>query len=393
MFSERELYPNKFKLSRIQGLKSEILLFLLPLRKEMINFHMLNLLEEYYKSDIVIDKFHYRKVYIDEKSYQIHGVTQSGKTKLIKNYLLSLKKNTYLYINCADVRIDLASFNESLTSYCIDNKIDTLVLDNFTPEFQYANVSQLILISQEDYKYDFLESIQLYPLDYEEFLAYEHKYDATALNHFFQLGGFAHMHKVTPDERNNYIQKSLRLSLASQEFEVLKYCAKVMAQKVSPFSIYERLKLSIKVSKDKLYKSYDALVQKKYIHTLSKLKHTKATKKLYLCDISLKPALSIGKHFGRLFENMIFLELLKHDAECYYDEGIEFYLPQNDEIILPMPFAEERALFKKIQIIEEFIFTYQIKKITIITMSREGSINHPLSEVEMIPFDIWALGD
>lgn len=354
---------------------------------------MLTLLEEFYKTDIIIEKFHYRKLYIGDKSYQLSGITQSGKTKLVKNYLLSLKKNSYLYINCEDVRIELDEFNSLLASFCMENKIDTLVLDNFRPEFKFANVSQLILISQIDYKYDFLDSIKLYPLDYEEFLAYEHKYDSTALNHFIQLGGFAHMHKVTPDERNIYIQKSLRLTLASQEFEVLKHCAKVMAQKVSPFSIYERLKQSMKVSKDKLYKSYALLLSKNYIHELAKIEHPKATKKLYLCDISLKPALSIGKHFGRLFENMIFLELIKHEVESYYDEGIEFYIPKNDEIILPMPFAEERALFKKIQTIEEFIFTYQIKKITVITMNTEGGINHPLSKVEMIPFDIWALGD
>jgi len=354
---------------------------------------MQTLLEEFYKTDIVIEKFHYRKLYIDEKSYMLSGITGSGKTKLVKSYLLSLKKYSYLYINCDDVRIEVNSFNDILADYCAQNKIDTLVLDNFRPEFVFANVSQLILISQQEYKYEFLKSIKLYPLDYEEFLAFEHKYDSTALNHFFQLGGFAHMHKVATDERNNYIQKLLRFSLEHQEFEILIYSAKVMAQKVSPFSIYERLKQNMKISKDKLYKSYDALVQKNYIHELSKLDHPKATKKLYLCDISLKPALSVGKHFGRLFENMIYLELLKNGIECYYDEGIEFYLIKSNEIVLPMPFAEERALFKKIESIEEFIFTYQIKKITAITMSREGGLNHPLSEVEMIPFDIWALGD
>ncbi len=354
---------------------------------------MQTLLEEFYKTDLVIEKFHYRKLYIDEKSYQLSGITQSGKTKLVKNYLLSLKKSSYLYINCADVRIELDAFNDALPEYCLENKIETLVLDNFDPRFKFVNVSQLILISQRQYHYDFLQTIKLYPLDYEEFLAFEHKYDSTALNNFFQLGGFAHMNRVTPDERYNYIQKSLHLALEPQEFEILKYAAKVIAQKVSPFSIYERLKLNIKVSKDKLYKSYDALVEKGYLHELAKLEHPKATKKLYLCDISLKSALSIAKHFGRLFENMIFLELLKNGIVCFYDEAIEFYIPTNDEIILTIPFAQERALFKKIESIEAFLFTYQIKKVTVVTMSKEGSINHPLSEIVMIPFDIWALGD
>ena len=43
--------------------------------------------------------------------------------------------------------------------------------------------------------------------------------------------------------------------------------------------------------------------------------------------------------------------------------------------------------------IEAFIFTRNIKKITAITMNREGSISHPLSKIEILPFDIWAIGD
>lgn len=58
-----------------------------------------------------------------------------------------------------------------------------------------------------------------------------------------------------------------------------------------------------------------------------------------------------------------------------------------------MPFADERVLFKKIESIEAFLFTYQIKKVTAITMSKEGKMSHPISTIEMIPFDIWALGD
>jgi hypothetical protein len=58
-----------------------------------------------------------------------------------------------------------------------------------------------------------------------------------------------------------------------------------------------------------------------------------------------------------------------------------------------MPFADERILFKKLEDLEFFIFSYQVKKITAITMNKEGDISHPISKVELIPFDIWALGD
>lgn len=351
------------------------------------------LLEEFYKIDLIIEKFHYRKLFIEDKSYQINGISQSGKTKLVKNYLLSLKKNSYLYIDCSDIRVNIEELNAKLTPFCNKNRIDTLVLDNYLPAINFVNVSQLIITCENNLDIDILKSLQLYPLDYEEFLAYEHKYDSSALNHFFQLGGLPSMHKVKADERNIYIQKTLRYTLSEMEFDILCFCAKMMSQKVSPFSIYERLKQSMKISKDKLYKSYDGLISKNYIHQLQKNDHAKAIKKLYLCDISFKTALTTDKHFGRLFENMIYLELLKADQECYYDEGIDFYLPNSDEVVLGMAFTDERSLFKKIESIEAFIFTHSIQKVTAITMNREGTISHPFSEVEMIPFDIWALGD
>jgi len=351
------------------------------------------LLEEFYKTDLHVDKYIDRKVYIDEKSYQINGITQSGKTKLIKNYLLGLKKSSYLYVDCLDVRIDIDSFNLIMPKFCIDNRIDTLVLDNFDDRFKFANVNQLIISCQINYDFDFLHTIKLYPLDYEEFLAYEHKYDSSALNHFVQLGGFAHMHKLHFDSRASYIQKTLKLTLNEMEFDILKFCTKMMSQKISAYTVYERLKNIRKISKDKLYKSYENLLSKNYIHNLEKFEHPKAVKKLYLCDTSLKSALSVDKHFGRLFENMIYLELLKSEVECYYDDGIDFYIPHEDKIILSKPFTDERTLFKKIEAIEEFIFTHQIKNVVAVTMNKEGLISHPFSKIQMIPFDIWALGD
>ena len=351
------------------------------------------LLEEFYKTDLQIEKYRERKATLDDNCFQINGITQSGKTKLIKNYLLSLPKNTYLYINCKDIRIDLETFNKELNPFCNKNKINTIAFDNYRAEFQFPNVSQIIISSELIYELPTFKRIQLYPLDYEEFLAYEHKFDSSALNHFFQLGGLPHLHKVSIDERISYVQNILQLTLETVEFEILKLCAKFMSQKLSAFTIYERLKQTRKISKDKLYRSFESLREKKYIHLLEKFAHVKATKKIYLCDTSLKSALSIEKNFGRLFENMVFLELLKSNIKCYYEDGIDFYLPYNDEIILCKPFADERRLFKKLESIEAFIFSYGITKITVITMNKEGSIAHPLSQVDIIPFDIWALGD
>jgi uncharacterized protein len=351
------------------------------------------LLDELYKIDLTCNHHVERKIQLDEQSYQINGIAQSGKTELVKAYLLTCKKSSYLYIDLDDVRIEIEELNIILQNFCIENKISILVLDNYTSDVKIVNVSQLIICSRKHLEIGFLTTITLYPLDFEEFLAFESRYDSTALSHYLQLGGFAALHRVTADNRSKYIQEKFRQALNELEFDILLTCTKSLGQKLSAFNIYEKLKQKRKVSKDMLYKTLDSMVKDGYLYQLTKAGYPNATKKIYLCDIIFKNALTIQKNFARVFENIIFLELFKNAHEIYYDEGIDFYLPNNNEIILCMPFAEERMLFKKLESIEAFIFSNQIQRITCITMSKEGEISHPISHVEMIPFAQWALGD
>ncbi len=352
---------------------------------------MENLLEEFYRQDLHAGHFVERKTQIGTQSCQLNGIAQSGKTALLKHTLLSRKKSTYLYIDCNDVRIDNTGLNTFLGDFCSSNKIECVALDNYNPGILPPNVPQLIISSELNHHFDDLENIRLYPLDYEEFLAYEHKYDSTALNHFFQLGGFPGMHRIVSDDRNRSLQKSLQFSLNEIEFALMLLAAKMTTQKVSAYTLYERLKSERKISKDVLYKSMEQLTTKGYLHQLSKFDHPRATKKLYLCDIAIKNALSTQKHFGRLFENLIYLEMLKREFELFYEEGIDFYIPEQQRAVLCMPFGNQEMLFKKIENIEAFIITHNISKVEVVTMSLESELSHPFTVVEMIPFAIWAL--
>jgi predicted AAA+ superfamily ATPase len=230
-------------------------------------------------------------------------------------------------------------------------------------------------------------------LDYEEFLAFESKYDSTALNHFFQLGGFPAMHRIPSEERVLYLQNVLQRGLEPIEFSILSQASKMVTQKVSAFNLYERLKSERKISKDKLYLHLQTMYDQGYLKSLSKYNHPSAVKKLYLCDIAIKHALVVQKHFGRLFENLVFSELDKHHIECYYDEGIDFYLPQRGQIIIASPFANEHALFKKVEALEGFIVSNRVREVIVVTMNLESTLSHPVSRIEMIPFERWALGE
>lgn len=353
---------------------------------------MNTLLDEYYRYDLHNAGYIERKVSLLEGNTLIVGIAQSGKTSLIKHYLLTKKKSSYLYLDCRDLRIDTNTLNEVLELFCNENKISILALDNYHESIRLFAMEQIILSSERPLETEF-EILELDLLDFEEFLAFEPKFDSTALNHFFQLGGFPAMHRVSSEERPLYLQKVLTRALEPIELDIVIQATKMVTQKVSAFNLYERLKVERKISKDKLYLHVQSLLDKRYLYTLGKYNHPSAVKKLYLCDIAIKHALNLQKHFGRVFENLVYLELVKHSVECYYDEGIDFYLPERGQIVLALPFANEHALFNKVEALEGFIIMHGVREVIVVTMNTESSLSHPMADITMTPFSMWALGE
>jgi hypothetical protein len=353
---------------------------------------MRSLLDEYYRYDLHNAGYLERKISIPEESLSIYGIAQSGKTSLIKHYLLSHKKSTYLYLDCRDIRINIPELNTVLESFCKEQKISILALDNYSEEIALFETNQLIIASEYALKLPYT-IMHLNLLDYEEFLAFEQKYDSTALSHFFQLGGFPAMHRMPSEERSLYLQKVFANALDETELAILIQATKMTTQKVSAHNLYERLKVERKISKDKLYVHLQSLIDRRYLYGLEKFNHPSAVKKLYLCDIAIKHALTLQKHFGRVFENLIYLELVKHGIECYYEEGIDFYLPSRAQIVLAVPFDNEHSLFKKVEALEAFIITHEVQEVIVVTMNLESSLSHPIAKIEMVPFAQWALGE
>jgi len=352
---------------------------------------MTELLEKFYRQDLHAGGYVERKFSPPAHSFYLSGVALSGKTMLIKHYLLQQKKASYLYIDCSDIRIDVERFNAQISSFCNTHEIATLVLDNYRPELLLPSTRQLILISREAPDSEGFPHHRLFPLDFEEFLAFERKYDESALSDFLQLGGLPIMHKTPSEERNLLLQHTYREALGDIGFALIQLAARLHTQKVSAFMLYERLKAERKISKDMLYRHYERMVNEGYLHAVAKFGHPRATKKLYLCDIALKNALVFQKHFGRLFENMVLTELVKHHDAVYYEEQVDFYLPETSRVILCMPFGTKEILFKKIEQAEAFIVTHGVTHVEVITMSSESALHHPFVDAEMIPFAQWAL--
>jgi hypothetical protein len=169
------------------------------------------------------------------------------------------------------------------------------------------------------------------------------------------------------------------------------HAARLLGQKVSAFQMYERLKQQQKLSKDMFYKTFYTLIDKGYLYWVQKYDHARATKKLYTLDFNIKNALTLQKDFSHLFETLVFLEILKKGSEVYYAEGIDFYIPKENRIVLTMPFSNEDVLFKKIESIEAFIIENGVLRVEVVTMSTEVRLGLPYAVIEMMPFVQWAI--
>ncbi len=334
-----------------------------------------------------------RKVKVEAAKTQIVSPPYVGASSLIFSILNQEPSNSYLYIDLADYRIDKNALALHLNTFCREHKIITVAIDNYDGAFTLPDVGQIIISTIEPLDLPHFETLYLMPLDFEEFLALDTRYDTleNALSHFLQIGGFPQLIHVAAANRNRHMQDLLKLSLNDLELEILSFVAKQMGGKISIFHIFDRLKKDRKLSKDHFYKTFYSLIDQRWLLWLEKFDHPKAAKKLYLIDFALKGALTFNKNFSQLFESMVFLELKKVGKSVYYDDEIDFYIPDEDRVIITLPFATEKSLFTLMEKIEGWLITHGVQKMEVVTMNSESQLNHPFLKVEMIPFTRWAL--
>ncbi len=334
-----------------------------------------------------------RKQYIDAAYTIIKGAGKTGKTSIIKQHLSTLPNSSYLYVDLNDLRIDRDTLKDELIDFCYQHKIETLVLEGYEQSIPLPNVSNIILSTEVELFIDGFKNITLYNLDFEEYLAFDSRYDSleSAFTHFLQTSSYPELYFTHQDNRQKQMQNILRLSLNPLELQIIIHSAKLLGKKVSAFQMFERLKQQQKLSKDMFYKTFYGLMEKGYLYWVQKFEHERATKKLYTLDFNIRNALTLQKDFSSLFETLVYLEMLKKGSEIFYADGIEFYIPKENRIVLTMPFSNEDVLFKKIESIEGFIIENGVLHVEVVTMSAETKLGLPYAVVEMMPFVKWAI--
>lgn len=335
-----------------------------------------------------------RKTKIDEnKNILLKGIKFSGKTFLIKDYLFNQKRK-FLYINLNDVRIDKNSLQKNIQLFIDKNGIEIVAIDNYTKDFLTPKAKQIILATNENIILDGFKTKTIYTLDFEEYIAFEKNTDIkTVFNNFLKNGSFPEISKLPEFKRSERFFEMIKLFFNNEiKIEIFKEISKKQGHKSSAYQIFTRLKNNIKISKDRFYSFFEELKSKNIIFLLEKFSSPKALKKLYLCDFALKNYLSFNKEFPKIFENAIFLELIKRDYKIFYYDKIDFFIPSKKEIIFSIPFGSEVAIQKKITEAIKYTKELDAKKITIVSVTNSFRYYEENIEVKVLPFYEWALG-
>jgi len=351
----------------------------------------MNLLEYYQNQQPNNEYFVQRKCQIPQNTdINLYGARGTGKTTLVLDYLNQLPNEATLYIDFHNPNLIFNTIGtKELQLFIAENKIQYLVLDHYQKGLLsiFPKVEQLIVITRTPL--ELFESIELFPLDYEEFLAFE--VNATqnrGLKHFLRSGSLpalAHSNK----SENQVMQTFFYANFNAQEQKLMLILAQHHTKHLSIHQLYTFAKEKFKVSKDWLYKSIKSFQEEKLLFFLED-RYEKSGKKMLLFDFAFAKYLTIGQPFILQFDTMVALALIKHSISVE-TLGIHGYVTQQQTLIIPAPFESEESLWVKSQKKFSLYKQHGIKKVTIVTVTNTYEYHIEKLHFEALPFDEWSV--
>ncbi len=352
-------------------------------------------LEFFYEKKIKKLPFIERKVKIPkDENIILNGIRFSGKTFLLKDYLYRSREK-FLYINLKDLRVDIKGIEKNIQNFIDKNGIDIVAIDNYQKDFSLPHAKQIILTSTKPLKIEGFKNIKIYPLDFEEYIAFDKSTDIKIIfNNFLKNGTFPEISQISDFKKEERFFEILTLMFSgTDELEIFKEIANMQGHKSSAYHIFTKLKSKIKISKDRFYNFFDDFKKMSLFFSVEKYNRPNAAKKIYLCDFVIKSSLSFSKEFPKIFENMVFLEMIKRDFKIYYYDLIDFYLPKSQEVIFCIPFGSEVTIQRKVDSAYKYIKELKVNKITVLSVANSFKFFKNDIPVTVLPFYEWAISE
>ncbi len=353
----------------------------------------MKLLEYYQNQRYVTVNYVPRKCQLPHKGdINLYGARGSGKTTIILDLIQEENEDTTLYIDLEDPNLIFNTLSAlSLQKYIDREGITLLILDHYTEGYlpYFPNVERLIILSRIPLHHKDLIPVELFPLDYEEFLAFESSASqSSGFNHFLRSGTLPMI--ARSQKTNIQVMKNfLKSSFDANEQRLLLVLAQHHTKHLTIHQIYTFAKEKFKVSKDWLYKTMKLFTEEKLVLFIED-RYQKSGKKMLLFDFAFAKYLTIGQPFILQFDTMIALALVKHGIEVQ-TLGIHGYVTKNDELIIPAPFESEESLWVKSQSKFSIYKKYGIQKVTIVTVANAYEYHIEKLYFEAIPFNEWSI--
>lgn len=316
----------------------------------------------------------------------ITGVRRSGKSILLQEYIEYLQETekdaNIVMINLQELEYDSLLEYHALHEYILSkyrqNVRNVLMIDEvqFCPKFElainsiyvkglfdiYITGSNAFLLSS-DLATLFTGrtvEVKVYPFSFKEYLEYfevTDKFDE-AFDSYVRFGGMPGSYVYSSnDRRYEYVRdvystilirdlvEKYKIRNKSEFTNIASFMMDNIGNLLSPNNICKTLNKSQSeitrktVSKYILYLENAFLFYEAKRYDVKGKKYLENNSKYYLCDSSFRYAVNGTRNmdFGRIYENIVYLELRRRDYEVYvgklYKKEIDFVVKKKDELI------------------------------------------------------------
>lgn len=391
------------------------------------------------------------------KIITIIGARRSGKThylySIIEKLRKTMKRDLLVYINFDDDRLfplEIRSLNDFIEAYYEmypENKDKKVYF--FLDEIQnitnwelfvrriydkencslYLTGSSSRLLSKEIATSLRGRTIvyELFPLSFSEYLhwksvsvieyslksqsavvnTFEHYINSSSLPELFNFPGDA-INNVLHEYVNMVIYKDLIERYQLSNHYLIKYLVKFLLNNtgnlLSINKMYNDFKsMGLKVAKQSLYQYIDYLEDAFIFYTVplftSNLREkNRNPRKIYCVDNGLKELVSITKDTGRLYENLVFLQLRRKHREIFYykqKQEVDFcYYSETKEIILInvcYSLSDHQTRQREIEGLIEAMNALNTKSSILINSNLDEEITIDDKTIKIIPLWKWLL--
>ena len=350
----------------------------------------MDLLEHYHEHPPANEYFILRKTTIPESgNINLHGARGCGKTAIILDYLQERGEET-LYLDLEDPNLILNTLDTlPLQAYIDEYRITELILDHYEEGMieSFPKVARLIILSRIPIKEPGFISLQLFPLDYEEFLASQSGSSNTvAFNHFLKAGTLPAMARQSKNT-TLLMKQFFQQQFSPNEQSLILILARYNTQPMTIHQIYSFTKEHFRISKDFVYTTIKRFQEEGLLYFIDNA-IKRSGKKMLMYDFAFVKYLTSHQPFGTQFDSMIALTLIKHKIN-FLTLGMHGYITEEQELIIPSPFESEESFWIKAQNKFSLYKKQGVRKVTVVTVANTYAFDIEKLHFEALPFSEW----